>query len=148
MSVSRAFKIWFFTNLLGTVLLLFVSGENGTLNPEFFLILIAGGIVSLSALVLSAVNIRILKKLPHDPGLRTAYVVGSTCLIILAVLLLIMIVTGKIFDAVEFLQDVIELLYPYCIMALITTLYFTRDLILPHNEKGTLRLKEITDEQN
>lgn len=149
MPILRAFKIWFFTNLLGTVLLLFVSTEQGSLNPEYFFILIAGGIFSLPALVLSALSIHFLSKLPLDPAIRAAYIVGATSAAVSSVLLLLMVITGGISMPVEFLFEVMEFLYPYCIMAIATSFYFTRDLIfIPKEEEQPIHIHAISgDEQ-
>lgn len=144
MAITRAFKIWFFTNLLGAVLLLFVSGEGGTINSDFFFIVILGGIFSLPALVFSAINIYILKRLPEEPPLRVGYIVASASVIISSVLFVVGIAVGESHSLIGFAFEVLEFLYPYCITALITTFYFTRDLILIRKEEETIRLKDIT----
>jgi hypothetical protein len=138
MPIKRGLKIWFFTNLLGTVLLLFLSSERGPMEPALPLVLYGfSSLFSLPAIFISAGSIHILKKLPQGYVSRAAFVFGSTVFTIGAVL--------AFFESwFGFGLGIMGLIYPYCIAAIIITFFFTRDLILASKQEETIRIKEIT----
>jgi hypothetical protein len=127
-TIARSFKIWFFTNLLGSLLLFFMMGAMG--NDDGFeivtLVTLFGAVFSLPAIFFSGLSIVLLKKLPRDSGMRFGFMLGATLGVIACVVL---IVNYYLLERISLDLFLASILLPYMAMAVLTSIYFTRDLI-------------------
>lgn len=145
-TISRSFKIWFFTNLVGSLFFLLVFPEKGNMDFLMFLMVCAlGGIFSSPSLFISAFAINKLKSLPENAGLRFCFMAGIT----LSIIVLVVLFFDRLFIGMRFrMSDLVRyfaILYPYIITALVMTIYFTRDLIFVHPEEPVTPSQETTE---
>jgi hypothetical protein len=148
MPIKRALQIWFFTNLIGAMLFMYLSGEKGHMESgKLWLILGLGGLFSLPAIVISGLSIRYLETMPERVISRMCFMLGATIVSIIATVFVFGVVfgwpndpwdkTGFRFPSLTDLLGWIYFVYPYCIAAFIVTFIVARDLIFISPEDAT-----------
>jgi hypothetical protein len=141
MPIIRGIKVWFCTNLLGTVLFMFIFGmHDDYLGPHFGLFLFGiGSLFSLPAIFIIALGIHLLKKLPEDIMLRLVFLLGSTAFAVIVVTTVFQFILGTPDFSLSGLGESMLLLFPYGISALAATLFFVRDLLWIRKNEETIQ---------
>ena len=128
--MQRGSQIWLFTNVLGSLLFLGIMAMFGALEANFFVqFSLLGTVVSAPSIFFSALSIRLLRKLPPESLIRFIFMLIATIGVIACVILIIDIIFFQGMFGSFWVLEALPLFGPHILMALITSIYFNRDLI-------------------